>query len=179
MQTIVNRFFVIVFCMFLLYSCCKEDKLVKLEDSSKFSDFKTGDVVIYKSNLNNMDTFIVQQYGMGKGDCISNEDRCKTKTCWETEYLQIWAKNMMNLTDVTKSANQSKGTDISWNEFQFTLSGDEPVQSLIINGTTYTVYYLFKNIPGKICEFYYSKRYGIVQYRIDSLQTWSIQKINH
>lgn len=160
-RSLFKNIITVCLCLLFMYSCCKDDKLVKMPDSQKYI-YKNGDTIIYKSNLNNLDTFYVSAYSIGSGDCINNEDWCKTKTCWESESMWACTKNNVINNEFNKSNHNS--SLIKWNGLKFYLSKDYPIiQSLNINGVNYSNVYFFSkgqivqyhSVQYKDCKVYY------------------------
>ncbi len=169
---------IIIFTCIILSSCClgKNDTYRYVSDD-KYPIYDKYDTLIYKSNWNNLDTFI---YGglIKHYNCQSNEDYCNTETCYESLLLSYYNINWPD-SDSYVSGTHDVGA-LSLYEFKGFIGGCRDsllVSSIVIGGIKYeNVFHSeVKNfMETEILYTYYSYQYGLLKFQDTNGQIWEI-----
>jgi hypothetical protein len=182
-----TNIFLILLIPTLFYSCCKNNNYHYISDSNH-PVYQVGNLLIYKSDQNYLDTFKVLEVS-SNFRFLSYEGYCKEKGDYY-ENIQVvfsnkvdsvnnlgWIKHSYYVID----ASDNYMTEIDWidNKFEgFVYSG--AVTSMLINSKTYTNVYMFTKdttiiTSNKMYKLYLSKKYGVIRYEFKNGTYWELQ----
>ena len=171
---------IIIFTSIILSSCCLgKNDTYRYVDDNMYPIYKENDTLVYKSNWNNVDTFIYG--GLRKYyDCQSNEDHCNTETCYESLLLSYYNINWPD-SDSYISCTHEVGT-LSKYKYKGFIGGCNDslqVDSFTIGGIKYeNVFYneVKEFMETNLINSYYSYKQGLLQYEEDNGQIWKLNK---
>lgn len=173
-----NRILILT-CIVLSSCCLGKDDTYRYVSNDMYPTYNEYDTLIYKSNWNNLDTFIYG--GLRKYyDCQSNEDYCNTQTCYESLLLSYYNINWPD-SDSYISCTHEVGP-LSIFEFKGFFGGCRDslhVESAIIGGVLYKdIFYNEAKVfmETNIISTFYSYKYGLLQYEEDNGQIWTLQR---
>jgi hypothetical protein len=170
---------IIISCIILSSCCLGKNDTYRYVGDEMYPVYKEGDTLFYKSNWNNLDTFIYGGYGKHY-DCQSNEDYCNTETCYESLWLSYnnikWPKVDSQIFAIHQSSY------IGNFEYMGFIGGFRDsllISSITIGGFLYeNVYYneIKYFMETNIVSSYYSYSYGLIQFEEDNGQIWVLER---
>jgi len=170
----------------MVSACCPGDRhtYYKFADDEMLA-YKEGDTLVYKSNLGNVDSFVIQETSLIY-DCWDDEvSKCPKTTCVahrQIHFAQI-PKGGSNSSFYIASYAQfkTKHLTIEWKELRMQDNSLKKYDKMTVNGKEYSkvYYYLDSNIFGRadtsIYLLYYCDRYLLLQYRQINGEVWNLQ----
>jgi len=178
-------YFLILFTTVLIVtSCCPEKKYYHIKDKDKLR-FNENDMLIYKSNLNNYDTLIIEEIIDDLDYYETSEGLCDTK--FYIERITYFYNNLNNLYDVEKRPRLYLWYDMSNEKSVFNASFYKPTSVLTTTvdiGDYYLGYNIYKNTICKrtynnidslyIKKYVYNKENGFIFYEYTDGEQFSL-----
>jgi len=167
-----------IVALFIIIGCNCKDKYEHY-DPDKALIFQKGDTLIYESNLNQKDTFLVS--GRGENEFqLRNEDFCNTKT-YRTELSVKFCPLHLNCYgSASYEIGYLKPGQMSghWKLFTFNIFPTyvEAIGNFEVNNIDYKNVFLAKGdySTGESGELYCNERYGVLQWKFEDGITWKL-----
>lgn len=181
MKTILAKIFVFASIGLLVYSCNCKDEYTYVPEENKLI-YKQNDLIVYKSNLGNIDTFRVEVRELydDKNSASCGFIVSRTQTIWE-EFIYVHFVNMHTGKDFgylqIKINNKDSYYRLNdkcslWYDSNFFLD------SYTVNNIEYkNVYY--DTLFAESCDIkkaYFNIPYGILQYDLKTGEEWILQR---
>jgi hypothetical protein len=167
----------------------KKDTLYKLS-SDQIPEYEIGDTLIYKSNWNNQDTFIVTIKSIWQ-ECNDDENYCNTETCQEILGITYSHINVSN-TDSNAIIAYNEGAKFKWRgrirfrgfgmHFYEVEKEHYSFLDTIFDGhnISHAVKMMNSNeyLNTDIKQILYSHKYGVLYYENKDGEKWDLQPSN-
>ena len=165
----------------IIISCHCKDTYQYVPDENKLI-YQQGELVIFKSNLDNCDTFridiIKENQDVESGTCglFSFRDQTDYEEFIETNFIDVRTGKIIAY--VETHIDNDNSFYIWFNDCSFFYSSDFLIGSYTINNIEFKDVYNIKKFESSCCfkEIYFNKTYGLIKYILKTGEEWTIQR---